>query len=893
VSAGEIFGRIAAWSARHAWPVLAVSTALAAGAAFGATRLHTDAGTDTLVDRDSQTFQATEHFRRLFGDDAVVVLVEGDLRNLLLTPNIGQLLRLEGCLSGNVPKGAKPLPDACAALARSHPAKVVYGPATFLNQAALGIQAALGRQVRQMQADAQRAAQAAVRKAAAQGLPPAEQRQAGNAAAAEVGRRFQLRLLRVAARYGITSLPQIGDPLFVSKVVFENRQPPGTPKARFAYLFPNRNSALISIRLRPNLGESERSRALSLIRDAVYDTTPRKACDDKPCFALDGGRYLVSGAPVVLAGVAGKLRNTLWILFTAALLVMAATLAIVFRSRLRLLPLGLALAATAITFGLAGLAGGSLTIAAIAVLPILIGLAVDYAIQLQARFDEAEAGGARGAEAARAAAANAAPVVGTACLASAAGFCVLLLSPVPMVRGFGLMLVVGVAIAFLLSLIAGFAALALRTRRGAEDDAASVGGAVALRDRLGERLGSLASRALAVSIQSPARVLAAATALAICGWLVAPRLPVQSDFTRLVPQDLREVRDLRELQRLTGVSGELDVTVQASDLADPSLVRWMSDFKQRVLAGHGFSGRFPSCRRARICPGTSPTDFFANPGQGLSRARISALYNAIPAYDRQAVLSPDRGKGRVGGTANISFGIRTMPLDQQQQLIDEVRAAIDPPGPGNGPPPSTEVRLAGLPVLAAASNSSLASSRYWLTLAGLAVVALALLAVYRSLGRALVPLIPIVLATGWASLVLFASHIDLNPMSATLGALVIAIATEFSVILASRYREERHGGRSVGEALRRSYARTGAAVLASGLTAIAGFATLIVTAIPGLGNYDFPMLRDFGFVTVIDLAVALLGVMLVLPAVLVWAEGGFQLGSVPLPRRRRLAASRR
>ena len=55
------------------------------------------------------------------------------------------------------------------------------------------------------------------------------------------------------------------------------------------------------------------------------------------------------------------------------------------------------------------------------------------------------------------------------------------------------------------------------------------------------------------------------------------------------------------------------------------------------------------------------------------------------------------------------------------------------------------------------------------------------------------------------------------------------------------------------------------------------------------------MLRDFGIVTVVDLAVALLGVMIVLPATLVWAEGGFEpLASVsdalaparlPLPAR--------
>ncbi len=44
----------------------------------------------------------------------------------------------------------------------------------------------------------------------------------------------------------------------------------------------------------------------------------------------------------------------------------------------------------------------------------------------------------------------------------------------------------------------------------------------------------------------------------------------------------------------------------------------------------------------------------------------------------------------------------------------------------------------------------------------------------------------------------------------------------------------------------------------------AGFAVLIVS--------DVRMLRDFGFVTVIDLAVALLGVMVALPAVLAWME---------------------
>jgi predicted RND superfamily exporter protein len=127
--------------------------------------------------------------------------------------------------------------------------------------------------------------------------------------------------------------------------------------------------------------------------------------------------------------------------------------------------------------------------------------------------------------------------------------------------------------------------------------------------------------------------------------------------------------------------------------------------------------------------------------------------------------------------------------------------------------------------------------------------------------RALVPLAPIALATGWSALVLFCVRVPLNPMSVTLGALVIAVSTEFSVLLSERHRQERLAGYDAVEALRRSYRRTGAAVLASGITAIMGFAVLVLS--------DITMLRDFGFVTLIDLSVSLAGVLVALPAALV------------------------
>jgi uncharacterized protein len=177
-------------------------------------------------------------------------------------------------------------------------------------------------------------------------------------------------------------------------------------------------------------------------------------------------------------------------------------------------------------------------------------------------------------------------------------------------------------------------------------------------------------------------------------------------------------------------------------------------------------------------------------------------------------------------------------------------------------------QLAGLPVIAAQANAVLSSSgRRLLTLiAGLLAVGLVLLAVFRKLQRAVVPMIPLALATGWSALILFLIGIPLNPMSATLGTLVIAISTEFSVLLAERYRQEREAGYELGDALARTYRSTGAAVLASGITAIAGFGVLILS--------NITMLRDFGFVTLVDLSVSLGGVLLVLPAVLALSERG-------------------
>jgi hypothetical protein len=366
----------------------------------------------------------------------------------------------------------------------------------------------------------------------------------------------------------------------------------------------------------------------------------------------------------------------------------------------------------------------------------------------------------------------------------------------------------------------------------------------------------------------------------VSGWIADTQTPVQSDVTKLVPANMPALHDLHTLERVTGVSGEIDVVVQGHDVATPQTIGWMIRYEDTLFAHYGYL-ESKGCSRSTLCPALSLPDLFsagAVSGAGstqLTRASIDSLLGAVPPYFSQAVITRDR---RV---AALAFGIRLMPLARQQRVIDYMRSQLHPP-------PGVSAQLAGLPVLAAQANAALSSSaRRMLTLlAGLVAVAVVLLLALRGVRRALTPLIPIVFATGWSALVVYLIGIPLNPMSATLGALVIAISTEFSVLLSERYRQERALGFEQAPALERTYRRTGAPVLASGLTAIAGFGVLTLS--------NIVMLRDFGLVTLIDLSVSLAGVMLVLPSVLALSERGFLAGREgAVPRSRSLPRLRR
>ena len=117
--------------------------------------------------------------------------------------------------------------------------QVVYGPGTFINEAAGQILDRINFDRGAEAAEADRAAREARRAARGRGLPEAQQEQFAQEARRIVTANYAQRALELAVRFGLSSVPALNNPEFVLQLVFEPSLGAEVPKPRFAYLFPH------------------------------------------------------------------------------------------------------------------------------------------------------------------------------------------------------------------------------------------------------------------------------------------------------------------------------------------------------------------------------------------------------------------------------------------------------------------------------------------------------------------------------------------------------------------------------------------------------------------------------------------------------------------------------
>ena len=356
---------------------------------------------------------------------------------------------------------------------------------------------------------------------------------------------------------------------------------------------------------------------------------------------------------------------------------------------------------------------------------------------------------------------------------------------------------------FFLALTAGTAALvaARAAARGAPARSArSARGAAELVDELRPRArrasraplrrrrrARVARRCCAARSSGPRRVLAdrARARAGRAGGRLADAGSVRPARARAAGP-ARRARPRRAAAARPAWRGRSTSSSRARDLTDPAVVRVDARLPGRRCSSATATRPRTAAARPTLCPALSLPDLFRSAERGRRSAGVRALLDAVPPYFSQAVITADRK------TATLAFGD---PADAARRasssVIDEMRGAARPAGgrDARGSPAcrcSPPRRTPRCPRRCGGSAT---------LLAGLLAVGLVLLRGLPPLGarvgaaradRARDRLV--------GARAVRCCGVPLNPMSATLGALVIAISTEFTVLLSARYREERAAG---------------------------------------------------------------------------------------------------
>ena len=180
------------------------------------------------------------------------------------------------------------------------------------------------------------------------------------------------------------------------------------------------------------------------------------------------------------------------------------------------------------------------------------------------------------------------------------------------------------------------------------------------------------------------------------------------------------------------------------------------------------------------------------------------------------------------------------------------------------PPEGTKITPSGLAVVGVGLLENLEANLTQLTWLAVGLVFLFLLVRLRSFTRALLSMVPVLVASGVATIAIWALGIELSPMTAVGGPLVVATCTEFTSLMLLRYLEERRRGLEPRAAIDVTAARTGRAFIVSAMTAVAGVAVISFSSLP--------LLRNFGIFVALKITIALLAALVVLPPMIIWAD---------------------
>ncbi len=251
----------------------------------------------------------------------------------------------------------------------------------------------------------------------------------------------------------------------------------------------------------------------------------------------------------------------------------------------------------------------------------------------------------------------------------------------------------------------------------------------------------------------------------------------------------------------------------------------------------------------------------------LSEVPYTKSFDSPYASGNEGQISAD------GHSALLRFEI----AGDEDQAQDRVGATLDATAAAQAANPDFTVEQIGDASVEKELNDAISSDFKQAFVTSLPITLIILLIAFGALVAASVPIIlalTAVLAT--IGLVGVLSHI--SPVDSSINEVILliglAVGVDYSMFYLRREREERESGRSEEASLAAAAATSGRAVLVSGLT--------VMVAMAGMYFGGAPTFTSFATGTIIVVAVAVVGSLTVLPALLAWLGDRVEKGGVPI-----------
>lgn len=327
----------------------------------------------------------------------------------------------------------------------------------------------------------------------------------------------------------------------------------------------------------------------------------------------------------------------------------------------------------------------------------------------------------------------------------------------------------------------------------------------------------------------------------------------ETDVETFMPQDTQELKDIHKLRDTIGTTDQVSIVYESDNIVSNNIVRWVDNLTESLGV------EFPDV----VVETKSITNIVKqmNDGELLGGESFNERIADIPEEQLKLFLNESQTKGV------ITVGIKHLEAEKLKLFIDDLGLYLD-----NNALGAVETTITGKAVLDVEMIQGLTTGRYQMTLLGMGLVFISLLLIYRHPIKAFIPLLPIIFIVGWSGLAMYFLDVSYTPLTATLGALIIGIGTEFTVLVMERFYEEREKGYQGQEAIQTTNKSIGKAIFASALTTIGGFSALLVS--------DFVILNNFGMMTLINISLALFSTFVVMPPILITLDRFVKIESI-------------